>query len=271
MSEDEKEIAAEVEVEEREDVVEPEEAPLYRQAASDRLVYRDEGEQVVEGMVVPLDEWSEVDSVIEGHFMERFAAGSLTKTFAEQVKRMKGYFEHGHSRLFGPMPIMDIRETWVTDTGGFFRADLLDEVPDMLKGGLRRGLYGASLGAKVIKMTRNRRPGKSDHNPEGIEERTYTEVRAFDISLTPRPHYPTALVALRSITDHLLIERLLEDPRRLLEVIAERSETTAEKETTEPQHSGREEQAEPAPQRSRSTQPSHDYLRPQEGARPWRL
>jgi hypothetical protein len=55
--------------------------------------------------------------------------------------------------------------------------------------------------AKVIKVERSRRPEKSDHNPSGIEERTYKEMRAFDYSITPRPHYASATVALRSITE----------------------------------------------------------------------
>lgn len=253
-------------------------ARMYRCSAPSLLVYRDQedGPGTVEGMVVPYGEWTEINSVIEGHFLERFAEGSLTKTFSEQVKRMKGYYEHGRDRVFGSMPIMDIREAWSAEEGGFFRADLLDDVPHLLRDGLRRGLYGASIGAQIVKRSVNRRPGKSDHNPDGIEERTYTEVRAFDISLTPRPQYATATVALRSITDDLLIERLLEDPRRLLEAIVARSEAEPagqqeKKEVTEPQHSGREEQEEPASQRSRSTQPSRDYLREEEGEPSWRL
>ena len=259
MSETETIVAEEIAVES--------EPMLYRLSSPDLLIFRDGEEPMLEGRVVPYDEWSEIDSVVEGHFFERFAHGSFTKTLAERSDRVRVYFEHGRSKIFDSQPIAEIQATWEQPDGVYFRASLLDGLPDLFRDGLRRGLYGASVGAKVIKVDRSRSPQKTEHNPTGIEERTYKEMRAYDYSITPRPHYASATVALRSITDDLLVERLMEDPKRLLDLIARR-----EQEPTEPQHSEpREEPEDQASEESRSTQPVHDYLNRKEGDPSWRL
>jgi phage head maturation protease len=249
------------------------ETKLYRLSPPDRLIFRDDAEPMVEGRIVPYNEWSEVDSRAEGHFLERFAQGSFAKTLAERAGNARVYFEHGKSRIFDAQPIAELREAWEQSDGVYFRAALLGGLPELFRDGLRRGLYGASIGAEVMKLARVRRPGQSNYNPTGLEERTYKEMRAFDYSITPRPHYASAGVTLRSINDELeelLLGRLLDDPKRLLEVIA-RKEAQNEEETPEPQHSEPERQEEPVVEASRSTQPSHDYLNPGKGETPWRL
>lgn len=243
---------------------------FYRVAPPSGLVLREDGaEPVVEGMVVPYGQWSEVDSVLEGHFLERFSQGSLAKTFAESVRRMKGYFEHGRSKMFERAPIMDIKETWETDEGAFFRAELLRDIPGFIVDGIRKGLYGASIGARPVVVERHR-PGKSDYNPDGLEERTYKELRAFDISLTPHPHYEEASVMMRSVTDEITIGGLFkEGPERFIALLREVQEA-------EPPHSEPDEAVEPPaetpeeppaespedPEKpgSRATQPPTDYL-----------
>jgi hypothetical protein len=245
---------------------------IYRIADPSGLIFRDGDDPEVEGPIVPYGEWSEVDSVIEGHFMERFAAGSLTKSLTESFSRVKGYFEHGKSRMFDRTPIMEIRQTWDTEKSSFFRAGLLNGLPEWMVDGIRKGLYGVSLGAQPIQVQRTRRPEASDFNPKGLEERTYTELRVHDISLTPAPHYDTPVV-LRSITDELAIGTLVQHPDRLLELI---------RQANEPQHSEPAISATPAPviedgiadaetKGSRRTRPTRDYLSDEEGDQPWRL
>lgn len=207
---------------------------LYRIAAPSALIFRDEnGEQTVEGIVVPYGQWSEVDSVIEGHFMEQFASGSLRKSFSEGFARMKGYFEHGRSRLFDRAPIMELREAWETVEAAYFRANLLRGLPEWMVDGIRRGVYGVSLGAEEVKTDTVRYPKRSAYNPKGLEERTYRELRGYDISLTPAPHYAEATVMLRSITDDLTVKELLKDPDALVELLR-RTTTEAEPPHSEP-------------------------------------
>jgi phage head maturation protease len=164
------------------------------------VVLRDGGgEPIVEGLVVPFDLWQEIDNPREGHFLERFAPGSLKKSFGSGLlNRVKGFFEHGKSRMFERAPIMEIRETWEQADGAYFRAALLKGLPAWVEDGLRRGLYGASIGGRPVEVDVVRSPGKSSYNPRGLEERTYRELEAHDISLTSRPQYEAAVVALRS-------------------------------------------------------------------------
>lgn len=278
-------LLAEYQGTQRSEEVMEEVKPLYRVAPPSALIFRDDGDEpLVEGMVVPYGQWSEVDSVIEGHFMERFAVGSLRKTFAETIRRVKGYFEHGHSRMFDRTPIMEIRETWETDAGAFFRASLLNGLPEWMIDGIRRGLYGVSLGARPINMERTRYPKASAHNPQGLEERTYRELRASDISLTPAPHYPETVTVFRSISDELAVEQLVQNPERLLQLLREvqeaeppHSEPDApdaetpqppedpeQVEEAEPVERPDDEESEPEPddvEASRDTQPpTKDYL-----------
>jgi phage head maturation protease len=154
--------------------------------------------RIVEGLVVPYDRWLEVDNSREGNFLERWAAGSLRKSFGA-LKPMRGFFDHGRSKTFDRAPVMNIEEAWETDKGAFFRASLLDGIPGYMVDGIRKGLYGASIGASPTVVESVRFPGKSPHNPKGIEERTYREVQAFDISLTASPAYEEATVTLRAV------------------------------------------------------------------------
>lgn len=244
------------------------EFPVYRMAPPAELVFRDEGDgpASIEGKVVPYNEWTEVDSLMEGHFLERFAPGSFTKTLAEQANRVRVYYEHGRSRIFDSQPIAELTEAREAEDGVFFRANLLEGLPELITAGLRRGLYGASVGAKIIKRDKSRPRQPSDYNPGRLEERTYREVKAFDFSITPRPQYAGTSVAMRSINDDLLFEQLLQDPTRLRDLIVARAEIQEE-----PPHSVPEEpETEPAPQGSRGTHPVRDYLRDERTPR-WRL
>jgi phage head maturation protease len=155
--------------------------------------------QTVSGMLVPYGRWEEINSPVEGRFMERWAYGSLRSSFAERMKtKIRGYFEHGKSALFGRQAVMDVRRVWEEASGAWYEAELLDGLPPYLVDGIRRGLYGTSIGASPVKVDTVSRPGRSAHNPHGLEERTYIEAVAHDISLTPRPVYAGTEVSLRS-------------------------------------------------------------------------
>jgi phage head maturation protease len=148
------------------------------------------------GAVVDL---AERDSPSEGRFVERFLPGCLRRSLAERFKtRVTGLFEHGRSALFGRQPIMEILRAYEEDHGAVFEAELVDGLPETLVDGIRRGLYGASVGCRVVEQKVNPRPLRSAFNPDGIEQREYVRVSAFDISLTPSPQYREATVALRS-------------------------------------------------------------------------
>lgn len=230
---------------------------------------------VLEGRMMPYDEWTEVNSAVEGHFLERFAPGSLGKTMRERAHRIRALFEHGLDFL-GRQPIATIEEFDERDDGAYYEATLLRGLPDLLVDGLRHGQYGSSIRFRPVpgKWDRNRKPEASDHNPEGIPEHTIREAYVLEFSVVTFPQYEGATAHVRSLTDEVHARQLLGNPERLIEII---------RATSEPQHSGREEpepepQEDPAaappasvPQRSRSTQPTRKYLTPQEAEPTWRI
>jgi HK97 family phage prohead protease len=237
--------------------------------------FREEGDSppILEGRMMPYDEWTEVRSPIEGHFMERFAPGSLAKTMAEQADRIRVMFEHGFDSVFGKQAIAAVDEMRDEADGAYYRASLLQGVPELLISGLRRGLYGSSIRYAPVKWERVRSPKASDHNPESIPEHTVREAAMKEFSVVPFPQYSGATAMVRSSTYELVARQLLADPASLLEYITNNTDRTSTTALTEPQHSDPEEPVEPvAPERSRSTQqPSRDYLKPGKGDAPWRL
>jgi HK97 family phage prohead protease len=233
---------------------------VYRAADPSLMRYAQEGDgpPVIEGRMMPYDEWTEVNSPIEGHFMERFAPGALAKTISEQASKIRALFEHGLDKSFGNQTIAVIDEMRDEQDGAHFRASLLDGLPPLLLAGLRRGLYGSSVRFGPVKWDRTRSPRPSESNPEGIPEVTVREAFIREFSVVTFPQYAGATARMRSLTDEVAARQLLGDPTRLLEIIATQ---------TEPPHSVREEQEVPASERSRSTQQtSNDYLSTEEDA-----
>jgi HK97 family phage prohead protease len=240
----------------------------YRAIEPDAMHLREEGDgaPVLEGRMMPYGEWTEINSSVEGHFMERFAPGSLAKTMNEQASRIRVLLEHGLDRL-GRQAIAAIEGFRDEQDGAYYRAALLDGLPPLLVSGLRRGLYGSSVRFKPVKWDRVRSPGASEHNPEGIEERTVREGFVKELSVVTFPAYSGATAMVRSLTDEIAAKQLLGDPERLLDYL--RATPPAE-----PPHSEREEpdvEDVEAPAPSRSTRPVHDYLRPEEDDQSWRL
>jgi len=229
-----------------------------------RLTETEGAAPVLAGRMMPYDEWTEVQSSIEGHFLERFAPGALTKTMQEQASRIRALFEHGLGFL-DKQPIAEIEEMRDEPDGAYYRASLLDGLPPLLIAGLRRGLYGSSIRFRPVKAERVRIPKPSGHNPDRLPEVTVREAQLREFSVVTFPQYAGATAHVRSITDELAAVCLLDDPAVLLRMLDAKK--------AEPQHSQETQPAEQATvsERSRSTQPPHDYLRPEKGAPKWLL
>ena len=242
----------------------------YRATEPEATHLRDDenGSPILEGRMMPYNEWTEINSSVEGHFMERFSPGSLAKTMNERMSRIRVLFEHGLDRL-GRQTIAGIEGFRDEPDGAYYRASLLDGLPPLLVSGLKRGLYGSSVRFKPVKWDRIRSPRRSEHNPEGLEERTVREGFVKELSVVTFPQYEGATAMVRSLTDEIAAKQLLGDPERLLEFL--RTTNTP----TEPPHSEEEPPSEPdpapddEPEQSRRTQPSRDWLAPQEGERQW--
>jgi hypothetical protein len=123
--------------------------------------------RTVAGMLVPCGRWTEVRNSAEGHFLERWAYGSLRSSFAERMRsRVRGYFEHGKSAIYGRQAIMDLTRVWEESSGAWYEADLLDGLPPYLIDGLKRGLYGTSIGAVPSKGRHGHTSGALGTQPQ---------------------------------------------------------------------------------------------------------
>ncbi len=171
------------------------------------------------GEFAVFDQWTRIDSITEGTFMERVAPGAFTKTFAEN--RPKVLFQHGKDPQVGDKPMGPIESLTETKTGAEYDVPLLDTSynRDILPG-LEAGLYGASFRFSVVKDDFNARPTRSAYNPDAIPERTIREARVFEFGPVTFPAYIGATAGVRSLTDTYVIEQLISDPEKLTRLIA---------------------------------------------------
>jgi HK97 family phage prohead protease len=145
--------------------------------------------------------WYEIDSFWEGQFLERVQRGSFKKTMAERGPQVKVLFNHGFdmfldNKALSVPEVLEEREQFAHLEGPLFRG-----TPELIVEGLRAGAYGSSFMFEVLGETWEREPEKSDHNPEGIPERTITEVRLFEAGPVTWPANPDATAGLRSGMD----------------------------------------------------------------------
>ena len=173
----------------------------------------------------PFGVWYEIDSLWEGRFLERTVRGAFRKTMREQRASVRVLFDHGHDPQIGSKvlgPVADLREDEDSAVG---------EVPlfdtsynrDLLPG-LKAGVYGSSFRFRVIRDEWNDEPGRSEHNPEGLPERTIKEVRLFEFGPVTFPANPDATAGVRSgvrsLTDSYYEHLRARDPQRVEHLLA---------------------------------------------------
>ena len=165
-------------------------------------------------------EWAEIDSVFEGHFMERLAPGAFRKTFAENRDRIRVTFQHGKDpqlghKVLGPVAVLE-----EDDYGARYEVPLLDTAYNReLLPGLRAGLYGSSFRFNAVKEDFVRRPARSAYNPQGLPERTLREVVVPEFGPVTYPAYAGATAGIRSLTDAYVFDAFTRDPERLAQII----------------------------------------------------
>jgi len=71
---------------------------------------------ILRGHFAVFDEWTEINSLFEGRFLERFAPGAFQKTLREN-KRLRVLFQHGHDPELGDKPIAEWVFLWWRDAG----------------------------------------------------------------------------------------------------------------------------------------------------------
>src|SRR6266566_7998955 len=170
----------------------------------------DDGEMpTLIGSLAVFDEWTEINSKAEGHFLERIAPGAFDKTISENRDKMRVLFQHGSDPQIGDKPLGPISSLQAGERTVDYEVPLLDTSYNReLLPGLEAGLYGSSFRFEVLREQRDRKPVKSDYNPRGIQERTVKEVRMAEFGPVTFPAYAGATSGLRSLTDRMLAERL---------------------------------------------------------------
>lgn len=171
---------------------------------------------------IVFDRWAEVDSIWEGHFMERIARGSVTKTLAERGDRIVVLFNHGLDPSIGNKPLGKPSLQEVRGDRFYAEVPLSDTSYNQdLKALLRDGaLDGASFRFDALKIEEDQTPGVSAHNPKGIPERTVTELRLIEYGPVTLGVYAAASSGIRSAED---LARFQTD-RSEAQLLAERSD-----------------------------------------------
>lgn len=169
--------------------------------------------------------WFEINSWFEGHFLERTAPGSFKRTFnawrdSGDAHRIQVLLEHGYDPTVGDKPLGVAESLSEDKVGAAYEAPLFDAsyVRDLLPA-LRSGVYGASYRFRVIADSWDYEPEASEHNPDGIPERTVTEQQVFEFGPTVFPANPHATAGLRSLTDHYYEQLRAANPRAYDEMV----------------------------------------------------
>lgn len=152
------------------------------------------------GHFAVFNEMTEIDSMFEGHFMERIAPGAFKKTMRENRSGILPLFQHGTDPVAGDKPLGPIDDLREDDTGAYYEVPLLDApyVRQDILPGLQAGLYGASFRFQMVREQFDEEPDTSDENPHGLPERTLKEVRLFEFGPVSFPAYPSATAGVRN-------------------------------------------------------------------------
>lgn len=179
-----------------------------------------DGMPTLEVRFSPFNSWYEIDSFWEGTFLERTVPGAFRKTMREQRANIKVLYDHGldfhvGNKVLGPVD--DLREDSDSAVGVVplfdtsYNRDLLP--------GLQAGVYGSSFRFRVIREEWDDEPKRSDHNPNGIPERTIKEVRLYEFGPVTFPANPNATAAVRCLTDDYYARLRSRDPERVEELM----------------------------------------------------
>lgn len=187
---------------------------------------------IMDGHFSAFGNWYEINSSMEGNFLERVAPGAFRKTFTDNAARknaggkIKVLLEHGHDPTVADKPLGVPKTLTEDDQGARYEVQLLDTsyVRDLVPA-LEAGAYGSSFRFKVIVDDWNDTPERSNYNPKGIPERTIKEVRVMEFGPTLYPANGEATAGLRSTTDEYYAGLKRRQPEEYAEALRSAQET----------------------------------------------
>lgn len=184
---------------------------------------RDDGAEMptMVGTLAVFNEWTEIHSRSEGHFLERIAPSAFTRTVKNNIDQMRVLFQHGKDPQIGEKPLGPISNINVTGSEVRYEVPLFDtsynrDLIPLLNAD--PPVLGSSFRFETVDQDWKRRPGRSAHNPRGLDERTVTEVRMPEFGPVTFPAYRGTKAGLRSLTDEMrgIVDELDEDERTYL-------------------------------------------------------
>lgn len=149
------------------------------------------------------DAWNEINSRIEGHFLERVAPGAFADTFVERASKIQVLYDHGFDPQIGNKPLGTVVALREDPEGPFGEVELFGDasyVRDLLPA-LRAGVLGASYRFTILDQDYNRSPARSEQNPTGLPERTIKKVLLREFGPVTFPADEETSVKVRSLTD----------------------------------------------------------------------
>lgn len=160
------------------------------------------------------NEFYEVNSRYEGQFLERIAPGAFSRAFQQQRSQLRVMFDHGQDPSIGQKPLGSITELREDAIGPYYEVELFDAsyVNDLIPA-LRSDQMGASFRFSLPDDgdTWDEKPQRSAHNPDGLPERTITDLNLYEFGPVVWGANPAATTDVRSGTDDFL-DHLMSDP-----------------------------------------------------------
>jgi hypothetical protein len=200
----------------------PPRSDLFRASAPGYELRDDDGAEMptLFGNFAVFDEWARIDSAFEGRFLERVDPKSVTRTITENRDAMRVLFQHGRDPQIGDKPLGPIDVLEPRGEGAYYEVPLIDTSynRDLLPG-LRAGLYGASYRFQVNEEQWDQKPGRSQHNPDGLPERTILDMTVREFGPVTFPAYAKATAGVRSLTDQFILPASEEERARLHELL----------------------------------------------------
>jgi HK97 family phage prohead protease len=153
------------------------------------------------GHLAVFNQWSEINSLHEGHFLERISPDAFNNTLTSN-RAPKVTFNHGKDPQLGDkvLGIPSVLEP--DDYGVRYEVPLFDTSYNRdLAPGLRAGAYGSSFRFNVLADDFNKRAKASEYNPKGLPERTVRDLVMPEFGPVTFPAYEGASAGMRSLTD----------------------------------------------------------------------
>ncbi len=221
-----------------------------------RVVGEGDGTPTMVGHFAVFNQWTEISSLYEGHFMEQIDKGAFEKTFKENGPRSRVLFEHGRDPVIGNKVLGKPEVLREDEAGAYAEVPLLNTSYNRdLIPGIEAGQYGQSFRFQVTRMEVNEEPEASDYNPNALPERTIKEVRMMEFGPCTFPAYAGTDVGLRSMTDEIVYGLTLDEIEELRNLVNEReSDPDAGSTTTSREDDAGAEQAEEADEATTSSE-----------------